>query len=62
MIERRVPAATIAPKDEPYSTKRRASRSYQTRCGIRCTSGCEPVVSEDMQTGVSDGKTDTARV
>jgi hypothetical protein len=62
MIERLVPAATIAPNDEPYSTKRPASRSYQTRCGIPCTSGSAPVVSEVMQTGVSDGNADTARV
>jgi hypothetical protein len=37
--DRRVPAATIAPNDEPYSTSRRSSRSNQTRCGMWWTSG-----------------------
>ena len=38
-IERRVPAARIAANEEPYSTSRRSPRWYQTRCGIRWTSG-----------------------
>src|SRR5581483_2351456 len=60
-IERRVPAATSAPNDEPYSTTRRASRSNQTRCGTWWTSGWAPVAIDDAQTGVSDGKVDVAR-
>ena len=36
--ERIVPAARMAPNDEPYSTSRRSPRWYQTRCGIPCTS------------------------
>ena len=58
-IERRVPAATTAPNDEPYSTRRRSLRSYQTRCGIRCTSGWPPVAIDDAQTGVSEGKVES---
>src|SRR4051812_31785863 len=60
-IDRRVPAATTAPNDDPYSTRRRSSRSYQTRCGMRWTSECAPVAIEDAQTGVSDGKVERAR-
>ena len=60
-IERRVPAATSAPKDDPYSIRRRCSRSYQTRCGMWWPSGCEPVAIEEAQTGVSDGKVESAR-
>ena len=60
-IERRVPAARIAANEEPYSTSRRSSRWYQTRCGIRCTSGWAPVAIDDRQTGVSDGNGLTPR-
>ena len=59
--DRPIPAATIAPNDEPYSTIRLSSRSYQTRCGIRWTSGWAPVAIDDAQTGVSDGKVESAR-
>ena len=61
-IDWRVPAFRIAPNDEPYSTRRPSRRWYQTRCGIPCTSGYDPVTIEDTQTGVSDGKTETPRV
>jgi len=57
---RRVPAARIAAKDEPYSTSRRSPRCHQTRCGIRWTSGSAPVAIVDRQTGVSEGKVETA--
>src|SRR5580765_2792721 len=60
-IERRVPAARIAPNDEPYSTMRRLPRSHQTRCGMWCTSGCAPVAIDVRHTGVSDGNVVTAR-
>ena len=59
-IERRVPAARIAPNDEPYSITRRSPRWNHTRCGISCTSGCAPVAIEERQTGVSDGNVDVA--
>ncbi len=36
---RPVPTARIAANDEPYSTIRWRSRSYQTRCGIPCADG-----------------------
>ena len=58
---RRVPAATTAANDDPYSTIRRASRSYQTRCGMWWTSGCAPVAIDDAQTGVSEGNVEIAR-
>src|SRR5580765_8754566 len=60
-IERRVPAARIAPKDDPYSTMRRSCRFHQTRCGMWCTSGCAPVAIDVRHTGVSDGNVVTAR-
>ncbi len=60
-IARVVPAARIAPNEEPYSTTRSSPRWYQTRCGISCTSGWPPVAIEDRQTGVSDGNVVTAR-
>src|SRR5436305_8451914 len=60
-IDRRVPAARSAAKDDPYSTIRRSPRWYQTRCGMWCTSGCAPVGIEERQTGVSDGKVEVAR-
>src|SRR6266536_2011447 len=60
-IDRRVPAARIAPNDEPYSTMRCSSRCHQTRWGMWWTSGCAPVATEVKQTGVSDGKVVTAR-
>src|ERR671931_547008 len=60
-IERRVPAARRAAKDDPYSTIRRSSRWYQTRCGMWWTSGCAPVTIDERQTGVSDGNVDVAR-
>src|SRR5215211_6575098 len=60
-IERRVPAARIAPNDEPYSTMRRSSRCHQTRCGMWWTSGCAPVAIDVRQTGVSEGNVVTAR-
>src|SRR5438067_3659673 len=60
-IERIVPAARSAANDEPYSTTRRSPRWYQTRCGIRWTSGCAPVAIDERHTGVSDGKVDVAR-
>ena len=44
-----------AANDEPYSTIRRSPRWYQTRCGIRWTSGWAPVAIDDRQTGVSEG-------
>src|SRR3954469_13642560 len=59
--ERRVPAARIAPNDEPYSTTRPSSRCHQTRCGMWWTSGCEPVAIDVRQTGVSEGNVVTAR-
>src|SRR3954452_2229797 len=60
-IDCAIPAARSAANDEPYSTSRARSRSYQTRCGMWCTSGCAPVASDDRHTGVSDGNVDTAR-
>src|SRR5881296_2985221 len=54
------PAARIALKDEPYSTRRFSSRCHQTRCGISCTSGSAPVAIELRHTGVSDGNVETA--
>src|ERR671910_796090 len=60
-IPRRAPARRSAANDEPYSTMRRSSRWYQTRWGISWTSGYAPVTSDEMQTGVSDGKTLAAR-
>ena len=60
-IDRRIPAALIAANEEPYSTSRRSPRCHQTRCGIRCTSGCAPVAIEERQTGVSEGKVETPR-
>src|SRR5580765_5286531 len=60
-IERRVPAARIAPKDDPYSTMRRSCRFHQTRCGMWCTSGCAPVAIDVRHTGVNDGNVVTAR-
>src|SRR5581483_4398688 len=59
--ERASPAARIAPNDDPYSTMRCSSRCHQTRCGMWCPSGCEPVAIELRQTGVSDGNVDAAR-
>src|SRR5439155_856338 len=58
---RRVPAARIAPNDEPYSTIRCSARCHHTRCGMWWTSGCAPVASDVRQTGVSDGKVVTPR-
>src|SRR5213593_1391259 len=60
-IDRRVPAARMAPKDEPYSTMRRSCLCHQTRWGMWCTSGCAPVAIDVKQTGVSDGNVVTAR-
>src|SRR5690242_20708629 len=60
-IERAIPAARSAANDEPYSTRRVRSRSYQTRCGMWCTSGWPPVASDERQTGVSEGNVETAR-
>src|SRR5438128_1790731 len=60
-IERRVPAARSAAKDDPYSTIRRSARWYQTRCGMWWTSGWAPVTIDERQTGVSDGNVDVAR-
>ena len=51
-----MPAARTAPNDDPYSTIRCSPRCHQTRCGISCTSGCDPVAIDERQTGVSDGK------
>src|ERR671931_622520 len=59
-IDRRVPAARSAAKDDPYSTIRRSPRWYQTRCGMWCTSGCAPVTIDERQTGVSDGNVEVA--
>ena len=59
--DRRVPAATSAANEEPYSTSRRSSRSNQTRWGMWWTSGWEPVAIDDAHTGVSDGNVETAR-
>jgi hypothetical protein len=59
-IDRRAPAARMAPNDEPYSTTRRSPRLNQTRWGISCTSGWAPVAIEERQTGVSDGNVDVA--
>src|SRR3954451_15219029 len=56
-----MPARRIAPNEEPYSTRRRSSREYQTRCGMWWTSGCAPVAIELRQTGVSDGNVESAR-
>jgi hypothetical protein len=60
-IERRVPAARIAAKEDPYSTRRCSPRCHQTRCGIRWTAGCAPVAIDERQTGVSDGKVEIPR-
>jgi hypothetical protein len=60
-IERRVPTARSAAKDDPYSTIRRSPRWYQTRCGMWWTSGCAPVAIEERQTGVRDGNVEVAR-
>src|SRR5206468_9642766 len=60
-IDRAMPAALSAANEEPYSTTRARSRSYQTRWGMWCTSGCAPVAIEERQTGVSEGNVDTAR-
>jgi hypothetical protein len=60
-IERAMPAARSAANDEPYSTTRARPRSYQTRCGMRWTSGCAPVAIDETQTGVSEGKVEMAR-
>src|SRR5205814_2683665 len=60
MTARENPAALIAANEEPYSTRRRSCRSYQTRCGMWCTPGPPPVAIDDRQTGVRDGKTETA--
>jgi hypothetical protein len=51
----------MAAKDEPYSTTRCSFRWYQTRCGIRWTSGCAPVAIEERQTGVSEGNVEKPR-
>ena len=56
-----MPGASSAANDEPYSTSRRSLRFHQTRCGIPCTSGWPPVAIDARQTGVSDGKVETAR-
>src|SRR6478735_2795431 len=61
-MERRVPAARIAPNEEPYSTTRPSCLFHQTRCGMWCRSGCAPVTIEVRQTGVSDGKVVTPRL
>src|SRR6266540_2031675 len=61
-IPLRVPARRSAANDEPYSTSRCSPRWYQTRCGMRCTSGYAPVIRDERHTGVSDGNTETARV
>src|SRR5919204_3424129 len=60
-IERAMPAARNAPKDEPYSTIRFSRRWYQTRWGTWCASGCTPVAIDVRQTGVSEGNTETPR-
>ena len=60
-IDRPMPAATSAPSEEPYSTRRACARSYQTRWGMWCTSGWAPVAIDDAQTGVSEGKVESAR-
>ena len=59
--DRAMPAARTAPNDDPYSTIRCSPRCHHTRCGISCTSGCDPVAIDERQTGVSDGKVDVAR-
>ena len=61
VIDCAIPAARNAANDEPYSTTRRSLRCHQTRCGISCVSGKEPVAIEERHTGVSDGNTDVAR-
>src|SRR5205814_4743730 len=43
------------------STIRRSRRWYQTRCGIRWTSGCATVAIDERQTGVRDGKVEIPR-
>ena len=55
------PDASSAPNDEPYSTSRCSLRFHQTRCGMPCTSPCPPVAIDARQTGVSEGKVETAR-
>src|SRR5512142_1046730 len=55
------PLARIAWNGEPYSTSRCSPRFHQTRCGIPCTSGWAPVAIAERQTGVSEGKVETAR-
>ncbi len=57
-----MPAAITAASEEPYSTTRCSRRSYQTRCGIPWTLGGAPVTIDDMQTGVSVGNVEMARV
>ena len=55
----RVPVASIAESDEPYSTIRCSPRWYQLMLGISDPAGCWPVTSADRHTGVSDGKVET---
>ncbi len=56
-----IPEARRAANDDPYSTRRSSSRFHQTRCGMPCLSPWPPVAIEARQTGVSDGKVETAR-
>ena len=57
----RVPSASVAAIDEPYSTNRPSPRWYQVMLGIREPLGCRPVISADRHTGVSEGKVEQQR-
>ena len=60
LIDASAPSTSVARNDEPYSTKRPSPRRYQTRPGMNDPSGPRPVAKAERQTGVSDGKHDTA--
>jgi hypothetical protein len=51
----------MAGNEEPYSTIRCSSRFHQTSDGMWWPPGPAPVTIDEMQTGVSDGKTEVAR-
>ena len=55
----RVPSASVAANDDPYSTKRPSPRWYHVIPGMREPTGCSPVTIADRHTGVSDGNVET---
>ena len=57
----RVPSASVAANDDPYSTNRPSPRWYHVIPGMCEPTGCSPVTSADRQTGVSDGNVETHR-